>query len=73
MASTDGAKTFHKSGNLPKEIRLLIWESVLPNPRVVNIVQKPLELTVRDWERANGATKREDIFVAAGMTNPRGS
>jgi hypothetical protein len=58
---------FHKFNDLPKEIQFMIWENALPGPRLVHIYQKPLKSTIKDWERANGATRRSDWFLAAGM------
>lgn len=45
----------------------MIWENALPGSRLVHIYQKPLRTTIKDWERANGATRRSDWFLAAGM------
>jgi len=61
-------KTFARFNDLPKEVRLIVWELALEG-RVVNIMQKPRKTTVMDWERANSATRREDILEAAGLVS----
>ncbi|KAG4432485.1 hypothetical protein IFR05_012025 [Cadophora sp. M221] len=39
-----GLKIFHKFPRLPKELRLMVWEAMLPKSRVVELY----------WKRANG-------------------
>jgi len=41
---------FRKFPELPKEIRLMIWEAVLPDGRIVEILQRPLQTTVGKWD-----------------------
>jgi len=62
-------RVFQLFPKLPIELRLVIWEQALPGPRVVNLTRKKLKKTVGDWERENGANRREDIFLAAGMSS----
>jgi hypothetical protein len=43
------APTFAKFPELPKEIRLMIWEAALPSGRIVEILQRPLQMRVGEW------------------------
>jgi hypothetical protein len=45
---------FMRFRDLPKEIRLMIWEAALPGPRVVNVFQRPLKKTIGEWENETG-------------------
>jgi hypothetical protein len=47
--------TFTVFPNLPKEIRLMIWERTL-RPRVVNLRQRKLNKTIGEWETETGNT-----------------
>jgi hypothetical protein len=40
---------FPQFGNLPKEIRLEIWEAALPGPRIVELREKPLKIAFGDF------------------------
>ena len=53
---TSELQTFTLFPKLPIEIRWTIWEYALPGPRVVNLMQKPLEprITVGAWEDQTG-------------------
>jgi hypothetical protein len=35
---------FPQFGNLPKEIRLEIWEAALPGPRIVELRERPFKI-----------------------------
>jgi hypothetical protein len=45
---------FTRFRDLPKEIRLMIWEAALPGPRVVNVFQRLLKKTIGEWEEETG-------------------
>jgi hypothetical protein len=45
---------FTQFRDLPKEIRLMIWEAALPGPRIVNVLQRPLKKTIGEWEEETG-------------------
>lgn len=42
--------TFHKFGELPKEIRLVIWEMAIAGPRVVDLREEPLKITYQGFK-----------------------
>ena len=56
MAESNGCKgqMFTLFPELPKEIRLLIWNAALPGPRVVHLQQRKLKSTIREWEQKTG-------------------
>ena len=58
------SRTFTRFAELPKEIRLLIWEEAIPGPRIVNIRQRYLNKTSDDVLN-NGVTKRRGIIAKA--------
>ncbi|KUJ06298.1 uncharacterized protein LY89DRAFT_542662, partial [Mollisia scopiformis] len=37
--------SFLQFGELPKEIRLAIWEAAIPGPRIVDLRDQPLKIT----------------------------
>ncbi|KUJ06299.1 uncharacterized protein LY89DRAFT_790597 [Mollisia scopiformis] len=45
------APCFHRFNDLPKEIRLSIWEAAIPGPRVIEIVERDLKASYLDLER----------------------
>ncbi|KAL2062488.1 hypothetical protein VTL71DRAFT_6754 [Oculimacula yallundae] len=47
-------KRFTCFSRLPLEIRLLIWEAVLPGPRLVNMRQRPVRKTFLDYKEEMG-------------------
>ncbi|KAH6674708.1 hypothetical protein B0J14DRAFT_587939 [Halenospora varia] len=49
---------FPRFGDLPLELRSMIWEAALPEPRLVEIRHAPLKLTVREW---NTRERPEDL------------
>jgi len=46
--------TFPQFPKFPKEIRLMIWNAALPGPRVVDIRQRKLKITIGEWEQKSG-------------------
>lgn len=54
-SSEQAAQNFTCFPDLPKEIRLMIWEMALPGPRIVPLKRKALKKTIRQWEDENNA------------------
>ncbi|PVH72392.1 hypothetical protein DL98DRAFT_73150 [Cadophora sp. DSE1049] len=54
MADQEAKPSFTCFPKLPVEIRHLIWEAVLPGPRIVEIRQRPKDTTIGIWERRRG-------------------
>lgn len=42
--------------SLPTEIRLSIWEILLPKPRIVHVRQRKLKKTIGEWESQNNTS-----------------
>jgi 2EXR family len=58
--------TFTRFAELPKEIRLLIWDASVPGPRIVNIRQRYLTKTWDDIINEEGTKRRGAPTKAAG-------
>jgi hypothetical protein len=58
--------TFTRFAELPKEIRLLIWDASVPGPRIVNIRQRYLTKTWDDIINEQGTKRRGAPTKAAG-------
>jgi hypothetical protein len=55
---------FHRFNDLPREIRLLIWEAALPGPRIVHLELDflPIAYCTRVWsDKAVGTILRMDM------------
>ncbi|KAI1465280.1 uncharacterized protein F4812DRAFT_462123 [Daldinia caldariorum] len=71
MTSPDNLQVFHHFPELPIEVRLMIWEYNLPEPRILNIQPKfltpperllTLAATVNPYESREEAMKRYEPF-----------
>jgi hypothetical protein len=51
MTDVTNDRSFPQFGQLPKEVRLIIWEMALPRPRVVNVRMRSLKKTYLQWKR----------------------
>jgi len=47
----DSQQVFTKFPGLSKEIQLMIWEAALPDPRIVELCEKPLRISISEWNR----------------------
>ncbi|KAH6674712.1 hypothetical protein B0J14DRAFT_20477 [Halenospora varia] len=54
MGNFDTEASFPRFGDLPPEIRHMIWTSALPGPRIVELQQRNLKITVGEWYRNHG-------------------
>jgi hypothetical protein len=51
MTDITNDRSFPQFGQLPKEVRLIIWEMALPRPRVVDVRMRSLKKTYLQWKR----------------------
>jgi hypothetical protein len=69
-------RTFQRFNELPKELRLMIWEAALPERRVVSIESAPLQYTVGEWNQRvdeqtlrDGDDKKDEPYLAESLAN----
>lgn len=53
MGEVKWKKQFTCFPRLPPELRLMIWEATLPGARIVELEQRSLKKTIRQWEKEN--------------------
>jgi hypothetical protein len=73
MADVNNVQSFSRFPQLPKEVRLMIWEMALPCPRIVSVEMRSLKKTHLEWEREKEVSNKTAENTRDSETMPEAS